>query len=119
MWVLPLDLTAAALARRHVEAACGGMPGDLVDVVRLLVTELVSNALRHGTGAPVLGVLRDETGLLVYVDDECSDPPVVREPADWMEHGAGMRLVVALADDWGVAPREEGLPGKRVWFAVG
>lgn len=118
MWVLPSDLTAARLARGHVVGACRGMATEKLDVARLLVSELAANAVLHGSGIVLLVVARDGEGVRVYVDDENPDPPVVMEPRSLMEHGAGMRLVAALSDDWGVAPRGDGQPGKRVWFAL-
>ena len=119
MWVLPSDLTAARLARGHVVDACRGMSTEKVDVARLLVSELVANAVLHGSGIVLLVVARDgDGGVRVYVDDENPDPPVVVEPRSLMEHGAGMRLVATLADNWGVEPRGDGQPGKRVWFAL-
>ena len=119
VWVLPADVTAAGLARHCVDDACAGMPQEKVDVARLLVTELVTNALQHGSGTVVLLVARDGIRVRVCVDDESPDLPVVVEPRQpWPGHGAGMRLVASLADRWGVAPRDEGEPGKRVWFAL-
>ena len=59
MWVLPSDLTAARLARGHVVGACRGMSTEKVDVARLLVSELVANAIQHGSGIVLLVVARD------------------------------------------------------------
>jgi anti-sigma regulatory factor (Ser/Thr protein kinase) len=119
VWVLPSDLTAAHLARLRIEHACAGMPQEKVDVARLLVTELVTNAVQHGAGTVVLHVARDGVRVRVHVEDESPDLPVVVEPKQpWPDRGAGMRLVAALADSWGVAPRGDGQPGKRVWFAL-
>ena len=94
------------------------MSAEKLDVARLLVTELVVNAVLHGSGPVVLVLARHGEGMRVDVYDENPDPPVVVEARSLMEHGAGMRLVVALSDNWGVAPRGDGRPGKRVWFAL-
>ena len=117
-WVLPSDLTAARVAREHVFDACRGVHPAKVVIARLLVTELVANALLHGSGTVHLGVARDGEGMRVDVYDESPEPPVVVEGRSLPEHGMGMRLVVAMADSWGVAPRGDGRPGKRVWFAL-
>jgi anti-sigma regulatory factor (Ser/Thr protein kinase) len=96
------------------------MPPETVNTARLRVTELVANALQHGSGVVVLLVAREDARVRVQVEDESPDVPVVLEPTQpWPEHGAGMRLVAALADSWGVAPRVDGQPGKRVWFTLG
>jgi anti-sigma regulatory factor (Ser/Thr protein kinase) len=118
MWALPPDLTAARLARLYVVDACRGMPTEKLDVARLLVTELVANAQLHGSGTVILVVAREGEGVRVHVDDDSPHMPVVMEPQSLQEHGAGMRLVAALSDSWGVATRDGGLPGKRVWFAL-
>lgn len=118
VWVLPSDLTAAGLARRHVVDGCPGMPSQKVDVARLLVTELVSNAVRHGSGSVVLVVTCERAGLRVDVHDESPEMPFVVQSQPLMEGGAGLRIVASLASRWGVDPRRDGRPGKRVWFAL-
>lgn len=118
-WELPSDLTAAGVARRHVAEACAGLSDDTVDVARLLVTELVANAVKHGAGSVLLEVDRGAGRVEVSVHDESPDQPVVLEARPLPENGAGLRLVAALASRWGVTERRDGRPGKRVWFALG
>ena len=115
---LSVDLTAPAVARRLVADACREMASDVVEVARLLVSEVVTNAITHGEGSVLLVIARTGAGVTVCVDDENPDHPVVRERRPLGESGAGMRLVAALADDWGVTPRGDGLRGKRVWFSL-
>ncbi|GAA2421799.1 hypothetical protein GCM10010405_00040 [Streptomyces macrosporus] len=88
--------------------------------VRLCVSELATNAVRHGAPpgrgfrvrleVPERGVLR------VEVHDSGAGRPWVRRPAPDEEGGRGLLLVDALADVWGV--RERG-PGKAVWCEFG
>lgn len=118
VWVLPSDVTAAFHARLHVMNACGDLPTQTVDIARLLVTELVSNAVLHGSGTVLLAVAREAGGMRVDVYDENPDPPVVVNAESLMEHGAGLRLVAALASSWGVDSRGDARPGKRVWFSL-
>jgi serine/threonine-protein kinase RsbW len=94
------------------------MPHDVVEVAVLLVSEIVTNAVTPGEGIVLLIVARIGHGVTIGVDDENPDPAVVREPRPLAESGAGMRLVEALADEWGVASRGDGQPGKRVWFSL-
>lgn len=117
-WVLPSDPTAARVARGHVFDACRGVHPAKVDVASLLASELVANAVLHGSGTVQLVVARNGDGIRVEVEDENPDPPVVVALRSLPEHGMGMRLVVAMADRWGAAPRGDGHPGKRVWFEL-
>lgn len=118
VWVLPSDVRAAAEARRHVALACAGLPEEMVYTARLLVTELVSNAVLHGRGTILLTVVADSAGARVEVHDQSPDPPVVGDGSPLSEHGAGLRLVAALASSWGSDPRDDGRPGKSVWFTL-
>ncbi len=117
-WVLPSDLTAAALARGHVAQACGDLPDETLYTARLLVTELVANAVLHGRGTVVLTVARDRGDLRVEVHDESSRQPMIQHRSPLAEHGAGMQLVSAMAGSWGTEPLGDGRPGKRVWFTL-
>ena len=117
-WVLPTDLSAASQARDHVARACAGLPEETVYTARLLVTELVSNAVIHGRGKVLLTVARDGAGVRVEVHDESPRPPLVVHRSPMAEHGAGLRLVSALAGSWGTEPLTDGQPGKRVWFTL-
>ena len=117
-WQLPPAPAAVPAARRHVDGVCHGMPERQVEVARLLVSELVTNALQHGHGCVVLVVDRDDAGLRVEVHDESTAMPVLAEASSLTERGWGLRMVAMLARSWGVSPRHDGEPGKRVWFVL-
>lgn len=88
-----------------------------VQVVELLTSELVANAVRHGPaggGVTVRTACADHE-FMVLVLDESPEPPVVRHTAPDVPGGQGMRLVDRLASAWGVVVRP---PGKTVWFQV-
>jgi len=116
--VLPSDLSAASTARGHVADVCAGLPDETVYTARLLVTELVSNAVLHGRGTIRLTVALDHGGVRVEVHDESPHPPVIIHRSPMAEHGAGLRLVSAMAGSWGSEPLADGQPGKRVWFTL-
>ena len=117
-WVLPSGTTAAFHARRHIEDACQDLPPDTVDVARLLVTELVSNAVLHAGGTVLLVITRGDAKVRVEVHDESPYLPVVRHGPSVDEHGNGLRLVDVLAASWGTDPRDDSHPGKAVWFTL-
>lgn len=117
--LLPLPRTSAApaLARRHVNGACADWPDEPADVARLLTSELVTNAVVHGTGAVTLVVRCDGAALRVEVEDGDPTCPTPRTDPDTAgENGRGLALVAALADRWGAEPHAG---GKRVWFELG
>ncbi len=102
-------------ARDFVAAAV--CAGDRADDIRLCVSELATNALRHTpAGHCFLVRVRAEEHLVhVEVHDAGGGEPHVCTPADTDDRGRGLLLVAALADDWGTADRTG--PGKSVWAA--
>ncbi|GAA1878855.1 ATP-binding protein [Actinomadura bangladeshensis] len=105
------DLTARTLHRWHL--ADPAAAGDIV----LMVDELVTNAVVHGTGPVRLALRLDGTLLTAEVSDaHPAEPAVPGGPPrvlDWAEAGRGLLLVAALATEFGARPRP---PGKTVWF---
>lgn len=88
---------------------------ECVDVVELLVSEAVTNAVLHaGTSLKVRLVWNG--GLLrVEVTDGSPAKAVKREYGADAATGRGVTLIDALAADWGTESTEE---GKTVWFTV-
>ncbi|GAA3411396.1 ATP-binding protein [Streptosporangium vulgare] len=105
---------ARALVRR--ELSLWGAD-DLIDDCMLIVSELVTNAVRYGGAACALRI----QGGGSYVRGELFDPGegAPRVCARDMEAtgGRGLQIVDSLADDWGVAHPPSG--GKIVWFVLG
>ena len=84
-----------------------------VGAAALLTGELASNAARHG-GEPIgVSVSVEQDGLRVSVHDRGPGFDPVDE--NIRGKGLGMRLVEALASDWGV---ERGDEGTEVWFRI-
>jgi PAS domain S-box-containing protein len=113
-WTLSAEPSAPAHARRLVRATLPGWGQEaLLDTAELLVSELVTNAVRYAS-APIglRFALREET-LLVEVADPLPDPPREREAAGTDEGGRGLQLVHRLAHRWGTRAESE---GKVVWF---
>lgn len=117
IWTLPRSPQAAGLARRWLSDALPQMPGEALSEAQLLVTEVVTNALRHGA-APVTMKLRvGATGLRVEVRDDGARLPQQRTASALDTGGRGLQIVDQLATDWGVSRPRAG-HGKVVWFEV-
>jgi serine phosphatase RsbU (regulator of sigma subunit)/anti-sigma regulatory factor (Ser/Thr protein kinase) len=88
---------------------------EQVDTAVLLVSELVTNAIRHACGPCALVVSFD--GDLVELTVEDGDPrlPVARGNTGHDEDGRGLVLLGALAESWGVRPLAQ---GKATWFVL-
>lgn len=107
---------SAAAARRFVAETLGAWGCDmLVDTGRLLVSELVTNAILHARTALTLVVRLRRTGIRVEVHDAGDGAPVLRDYGDDAMTGRGLALVDELAGSWGVE-RHGG--GKAVWFEL-
>ncbi|CAN5752399.1 ATP-binding protein [soil metagenome] len=106
LWTLRREVSAILEEHRLDEVA---------DVALLLVTELASNALRHGTGPRTAHVVVTGRQVRIEVLDASPVLPRLLGQAPACVGGNGMRLVDALATRWGV----EVLPaGKAVWFEL-
>ncbi|MER6101667.1 SpoIIE family protein phosphatase [Streptomyces sp. NPDC001832] len=114
-WRLPREPRSVGRAR---ELARGQLLAwdleELVDTTELLVSELVTNALRYGEGEIRLRLLRDRT-LVCEVWDAGLVQPRRRRARDTDEGGRGLQLVGMLSEAWGArrTPR-----GKTVWFEL-
>ncbi|CAM5387481.1 non-specific serine/threonine protein kinase OS=Streptomyces tendae OX=1932 GN=GUR47_15350 PE=3 SV=1 [Streptomyces tendae] len=119
-WVFPAAPDAVRIARSLVRRTLGEWRLDSVgDIAALLVSELVTNALRHATGPIGVRVVRGPAGaagvLLVEVSDPLPDPPRERAARPDDEDGRGLQLVASAARRWGTRPGEA---GKTVWFEL-
>lgn len=112
-------LTAHLAGSRNWVAAqaldCGLAP-DRLPLLKLLSSELITNAMLHGPadGLVTIRVLRMDGHLRVEVDDEGVAPPQLQDPRTREIGGRGILLVDTYAAQWGW----QMLPamGKTVWF---
>ena len=117
------ELESVARARHLVVEALAQVPvgrdRDLLDVVQLLTSELVSNAVLHaGTDFEVDLDVEDVDGepvVVVGVSDRSTRRPVLRVPSVDTPGGRGVFLVDQLSTEWGVDARGA---GKRVWCRI-
>jgi anti-anti-sigma regulatory factor len=129
--------SAAATARRLVDKACAqwGLPA-LRDTARLVVTELVSNAVRHGVGKPgprssavrpeqaavaastavEVTLTRGAGAVYVSVRDRSRRLPKPGGPVPpTVEGGRGLLVVGIMSRAWGATPTVD---GKVVWATL-
>jgi Histidine kinase-like ATPase domain len=107
------DFTVATMNRWGAAERC--------DDIAVVVSELLTNALRHalpGVGAAPrrairLALLQPGRSVICAVADPSPKTPVRRQPGDLCEGGRGLHVIGALADVWGHTPPGHG--GKVVW----
>lgn len=111
------DELAPARARRELARLAEHVHPDVVETLRLLVTELVTNSLRHaGADAVELVVSVDPEQVRVEVVNAGAPfVPVPREAADDPDPGWGLYLVDSLSQAWGV---QDDSGCQRVWFEL-
>jgi len=108
---------AASMARRAIGELRADLDPPLMETLRLLVTELVTNSVRHTAADFVtLKVAVGRSAVLTEVADTGPglDPESVEQAGD-EDTGWGLFLVQRLANAWGV--KYDG-PAKRVWFEL-
>jgi anti-sigma regulatory factor (Ser/Thr protein kinase) len=121
-WTFPSTPRAVPAARSSVVGRLAEWGLDAVgDTAALLVTELVTNAVRHAPSGPVdlaiVGPGADTPGIVrIEVGDEEPLPPQPRAKVrPEAESGRGLLLLTHFARAWGVRP---GPRGKTVWFEL-
>ncbi|MFE5942013.1 ATP-binding protein [Streptomyces sp. NPDC056480] len=111
-WGLRSPAVARRIAVRWLEAADCARTADAV----LVVSELVTNAVRHTRGPCVLTLARDGESLDIAVTDHSEEmPDVHRPPAGDQRGGFGLEIMRHLGESVRVVPR---LGGKTVHVAL-
>ena len=113
------SLSAIAPARHWARERLSesGIDDGRLDLLVLLVSELVTNAVAHADPPVTLRVHVDEERTRVEVTDGVRDVPVVRDPPPTALGGRGVMFVDRLASSWGTS-EEEGEAAKAVWFEL-
>ncbi|MEU9480012.1 ATP-binding protein [Streptomyces sp. NPDC048191] len=115
-WPLQRELTSAGRARRLVTAQLDDWALDEpADTAELLVSELVTNALRHTRGPLRLNLRLRDSRLLCEVEDTEPAGPVRNATDADAEGGRGIELLELLADAWGSSRTAT---GKTMWFEL-
>lgn len=122
LWRLSRHSRSVGRARRRFRAQAErwGLAEETLETAVLLLSELVTNAVRHshvrGRHIEVRCALATES-LRVEVSDAGDGVPVLRTPDDEDESGRGLALVAVLATTWGVLLRPHAI-GKTVWYEL-
>jgi anti-sigma regulatory factor (Ser/Thr protein kinase) len=110
---LPPDPAAVAAARAWASRQLVTWKlEDLADSTALVVSELVTNAMRYANGPIDMRLIRDEHTLICEVSDTSSSGPHRRRPAETDEGGRGLSIVTQLTQRRGTRYTAS---GKTVW----
>jgi anti-sigma regulatory factor (Ser/Thr protein kinase) len=117
---LERNVHAPALARAEIAARCDELElgGSLCQSLILLVSEVVSNAVRHSAGDPqkpvkLLATFGERTIRVIVSDAGVGFTPRPRDPARTHD-GYGLYLLEKVATRWGVESRGD----TKVWFEL-
>ena len=103
---------ARTIAREQLEASCSS---DAIEVIALLVTELVTNAILHARTPLRLVIEAHPDRVRVCVEDSSPQRPEVHHYGTDAVTGRGLALVEQLASSWGVDTTPT---GKVVWCEI-
>lgn len=115
--VFPRELTSVAASRHWIRRVLVGHGAGEArcDDAELIVSELVTNALRHGLGEVVARVTVAGDEVQIAVTDSGAELPQLRAQRTDQIGGMGLYIVQRVAGAWGVAP----FPGgKTVWATL-
>lgn len=111
-WALPSDpaIVAAARAQTSRQLAAWGLE-EAAFITELVVSELVTNAIRYGAVPIGLRLIRDRA-LICEVSDASSTAPHLRRARIFDEGGRGLHMVAQLTQGWGTRQTST---GKTIW----
>lgn len=110
---LPRQAGSAGIARLIMTAHGAELESERLKSANLMVSELVSNACRHGTGRIELTVQSGADGVHASVSDEGEGANIAVADPRPARGGWGLHFVDRLADSWGVEAN-----ASRVWFRL-
>ena len=114
---LPADPGVVGVARDAVAGHLGawGVARSIVDDLVLVTSELVTNAVLHGSPPIELRLQRTQREIVVEVKDDSVAPPRRRRAGTDDEGGRGLSIVEAMTDRWGSRSVAD---GKVVWATM-
>ncbi|MDG9717335.1 SpoIIE family protein phosphatase [Streptomyces sp. DH24] len=112
-WDIPADPALVAPVRKQVLDQLAVWHLDAASfTTELVVSELVTNAIRYGAPPIRLRLIHDESTLICEVSDTSPTAPHLRRAKTWDEGGRGLLLVAQLTQRWGSRHTPE---GKTIW----
>jgi two-component sensor histidine kinase len=116
---LPDGPEGASFARRAMKRAADIwlLDRDMTEIALLLVSELATNAIRHGTPPVRLSLRLEKDRLRVEVTDSSPALPRLGHPGPNQTSGRGLQIVQQLAAKWGASASPRRI-GKTVWFEL-
>jgi anti-sigma regulatory factor (Ser/Thr protein kinase) len=115
------DPNQVAPARRWTHQALSqrlgdGTADDVVQDAVLVVSELVTNAIRAACSQVSVGIAVEPDAVRVGVTDDADGIPQQLDASEFDTAGRGLQIVAAVARQWGVRPiGMDGRPAKEVW----
>ncbi|CAM5558573.1 PAS domain S-box-containing protein OS=Streptomyces albaduncus OX=68172 GN=FHS32_002661 PE=4 SV=1 [Streptomyces griseoloalbus] len=112
-WDIPADPALVAPIRKQVlDQLAAWSLTDASFTAELVVSELVTNAIRYGAPPIRLRLIHDAATLICEVSDTSHTAPHLRRAKTWDEGGRGLLLVAQLTQRWGTRHTAE---GKTIW----
>ncbi|MER6676610.1 SpoIIE family protein phosphatase [Streptomyces sp. NPDC000983] len=116
-WDIPADPALVAPIRKQVvEQLAAWDLSDTSFTAELVVSELVTNAIRYGSQPIRLRLIHDASTLICEVSDSSHTAPHLRRAKTWDEGGRGLLLVAQLTQRWGSRHTPQ---GKTIWAELG
>lgn len=113
--MLPPDAESPRRARYLARDALAGQSEETTELVMLLVSEVVTNAVLHARSDIRVAISWNGDAVRVEVADHSPLLPAQRHFSEMATTGRGIQLVDEIADSWGLVPGDE---GKVVWFEL-
>lgn len=112
-WDIPADPSLVAPIRKQaVDQLSRWELSEASFTTELVVSELVTNAIRYGAHPIRLRLIHDAATLICEVSDTSHTAPHLRRAKTWDEGGRGLLLVAQLTQRWGSRHTPE---GKTIW----
>ncbi|MEV7789611.1 SpoIIE family protein phosphatase [Streptomyces sp. NPDC088106] len=112
-WDIPADPALVAPIRKQaVDQLAAWALTEASFTAELVVSELVTNAIRYGAPPIRLRLIHDASTLICEVSDTSHTAPHLRRARTWDEGGRGLLLVAQLTQRWGTRHTAD---GKTIW----